>query len=201
MTVAEEGLYCRLINRLYSSRDGQFAVEDGPTFAGINPRTWRRLWPRIAEKFDVNSSGIAVQLRVNSERIKAELRLNSSRNNGANGGRPRTCDNREVPKPNPKGLRVSYLLPRIPFRGFTPTQQLVSRSPRAGTLRRRFFAFLGRVPRQGRQASSRRGIRSSDQTWDDRAAHSRRPALHRHQAARPSLVQPRNLAQPRSLAR
>src|SRR4029077_18727971 len=89
MTLEEEGLYCRIVNRIYSRGE---ALPDDPAevarLCGLRPQQVRRLLPKLRGKFD-ETPGKLRQNRCETEMKLARNRLESARLNGAKGGKSR----------------------------------------------------------------------------------------------------------------
>lgn len=96
MTLEEEGLYARIINRIYS-RGGDFPSDpvEIARLCGVRVQIVRRLMPKLAKKFE-ETGGKLRSNRCETELKLARNRLKSSINNGKKGGRPRTYKNRPV---------------------------------------------------------------------------------------------------------
>lgn len=92
MTVEEEGLYVRIIVRMYSH--GGAVPADPAALAhlcGIRPQMMRRLLPKLLPKF-LETGGKLRQNRVETELKLARNRVETARLNGAKGGRPKDLE-------------------------------------------------------------------------------------------------------------
>jgi uncharacterized protein YdaU (DUF1376 family) len=90
MTLEEEGLYCRIINR-FCSRGGDFPSDPFliAKLCNVRVQVVQRLLPKLASKFEETDG----KLRSNwceTELKLAQNRLETAVKNGMNGGRPRT---------------------------------------------------------------------------------------------------------------
>jgi hypothetical protein len=88
MSVEEEGLYFRIIVRMYSRGD---ALPADPVelakICGVRPQLMRRILPKLLPKF-LETAGKLRQNRVETELKLARNRLETARFNGVKGGRP-----------------------------------------------------------------------------------------------------------------
>jgi len=88
MSVEEEGLYFRIIVRMYSRGEPLPAdLTELAKICGVRPQFMRRIFPKLRQKFD-ETAGKLRQNRVETELKLARNRVETARFNGAKGGRP-----------------------------------------------------------------------------------------------------------------
>jgi uncharacterized protein YdaU (DUF1376 family) len=73
--------------------------EDLAAWARVDMRTWKRLKPRIMERFWTLADGFWTQKRLTKERDIVSKRAAVARENGARGGRPKSLENDETENP------------------------------------------------------------------------------------------------------
>lgn len=109
----ETGAYLMLLMVAWRSPDCRLPDDDKKLakWARCDPRTWAKTKPSVMEFWDL-AEGYWTQKRLVLERDKVSKRAEAARENGAQGGRPKSLNNQDPPNPTGSG-RVTQKKPPI----------------------------------------------------------------------------------------